>query len=699
MARFTLPRISGAMTRSPLRALPALLAALPLLAAADEGMWTFDNFPAAAVRQSLGVDITPQWLDRVRRSTVRLAGCTASFISPEGLALTNHHCVAACIAELSSAAHDRLRDGFLARTRAEELRCSKQTADVLMEIEDVTAKVAAATAGKDPKAAGEERRKALTRLEQACEQAAGTTDPRRCSAVKLYQGGQYFLYKYRRYDDVRLVFAPEAGIAQFGGDPDNFQFPRWNLDMSLLRVYEGGRPLETRDFLPIRWSGPDEREPVFVVGHPGETRRLLTVAQLEARRKELPLSLMYSSELRGRYLEYARGGEEQARTVVEPLYNIENGIKVLRRQLDALNDGPLIAQKTRDEAALRERARLEGASDPWVQTAAAEQRKAELWLPYRFLEQGLGFGGSFSELFTHARTLVRGAEERPKPNAERLREYRDNALPEVEQRLFAAVPVYPGREEVAITLGMLRMREYLGPDHPVVARLFRDTSPEALAAQVASKTQLADPAERRRLWEGGAAAVAASEDPMIRLVAAVDAEARAVRKRYEDEVEAPTDTAAERIAAARFAAYGTSVYPDATFTLRVNPGTVQGWVENGEPVPPFTRLDRAYQRATGAEPFALPARWLEARGRLDPQTPFNLTSNNDVVGGNSGSPLVDAQGRVVGLVFDGNIHSISGAYWFDAARNRTISVHPAIIKLALGEVYGATELARELGLK
>ena len=687
------------MTLLPPRPLLALLAALPVLAAADEGMWTFDNFPAAAVRQSLGVEITPQWLDRVRRATVRLPGCTASFVSPEGLALTNHHCVSACIADLSSAQEDRLRNGFLAAGRAEELRCSEQTADVLMEIENITARVAAATAGMDPKTAGDERRKTLTRLEQACEQAAGKTDPRRCNAVKLYQGGQYFLYKYRRYDDVRLVFAPESGIAQFGGDPDNFQFPRWSLDMSLLRVYDGGRPLQTRDFLPIRWSGPDENEPVFVVGHPGETRRLLTVAQLEARRGELPLSLMYYSELRGRFIEYARGGDEPARTVADPLYNLENGIKVLRRQLDALNHGPLMAQKLRDEAALRERSPLAGAPDPWAQIEEAEQRKAGLWVQYRFLEQGLGFGGSFSELFGHARTLVRGAAERPKPNADRLREFRDNALPEVEQRLFADVPVYPGREEIAIGLGLLRLREYLGPDHPVVVRLFRDTSPEALAAEVATKTRLGDPAVRRKLWEGGAAGIASADDPMIRLAAAVDAEARAVRKRFEDEVEAPIDAAAERIAVARFAAYGTSVYPDATFSLRVNPGTVRGWVENGEPVPPFTRLARAYERATGAEPFALPGRWLEARGRLDLQTPFNLTSNNDVVGGNSGSPLVDAEGRVVGLVFDGNIHSISGAYWFDAERNRTISVHPAIMRLALTEVYGATELARELGIR
>jgi hypothetical protein len=294
---------------------------------------------------------------------------------------------------------------------------------------------------------------------------------------------------------------------------------------------------------------------------------------------------------------------------------------------------------------------------------------------------------------------VRAAAERPKPNDERLREFRDSALPLVEQRLLAAVPIYPEREEITMSLGFMRLRELLGPDHPLVVRLLRSTSPEALAAELVAKTRLGDPAYRRQLWEGGAAAIAASDDPMIRLAAAVDADARAIRKRYEDEVEAPIDAAAERIAAARFAAYGTSLYPDATFTLRLNYGTVRGWEEGGQAVPPFTRLARAYERHTGADPFRLPDSWLEARERLDLQTKFNLSTDNDIVGGNSGSALINAQGEVVGLIFDGNIHSISGSYWFDPARNRSVAVHPAIMRAALTQVYGATALAGELGLR
>jgi len=685
----------------PFLALSAvLLVVAPLATRADEGMWTFDNFPAAAVNKKFGVDITPAWLDHVRKSTVRLSGCTGSFVSPEGLMLTNHHCVDSCLAQLSNPGQDRQKDGFVAASRAEELRCPTQNADVLMGIENITAKVNAATAGLDDKTAGDVRRKTLTQLEQACEQAAGTQDPRRCESVKLYKGGQYFLYQYKRYDDVRIVFAPEMDIAAFGGDPDNFQFPRWSLDMSLLRVYENDKPAQTPNFLAIDWSGPAANEPVFVPGHPGSTDRQLTVAQLEALRASLPAWLLRAGEQRGRLIQFAQGSAENDRKAGEPLDILENGIKVRRKQMDALLDPALIAQKARDEADLRARASLAGPQDPWEQTARASEVNQQISLPYGYLEGPQAIATGFnSALFRYARTLVRGAVERPKPSDERLREFRDTALPLLERRLLAAVPVYADIEEITLSQGLMRMRELLGPDHPVVIQLLRTSSPEVLARDLVTRTRLADAAYRKQLWEGGAAAVAASDDPMIRLAAAVDVEARAIRKRYEDEVEAPTDAAAERIAAARFAAYGTSVYPDATFTLRLNPGTVQGWQEAGAAVPPFAYLERMYERATGAEPFRVPERWLQAKAKLDPKTPFTLSTNNDIVGGNSGSPLVDAQGRLVGLMFDGNIHSISGSYWFDTEKSRAVAVHPAIMKAALTQVYDAGWIARELGLK
>jgi hypothetical protein len=675
--------------------LAALLVAPALQTArADEGMWTYDNFPAALVKQRLGVDITPAWLDKVRTASVRLSNCTATFVSPDGLILTNHHCVAACLAQLSTATTDRLHDGFVAASRGAEVRCPTQRADVLVKIEDITAKVNAATAGKDAQAAGDARRAALTQLEQACEKGYPAANPRRCEAVTLYKGGQYFLYHYKRYDDVRLVFAPEDAIAAYGGDPDNFQFPRWCLDMGVLRAYENGKPAATPNFLKINWNGPAAGDAVFVSGHPGSTSRLLTVAQYEALRTQLAFTVLRSAELRGRYLQFAKLGPEQARITADPISSLENTLKVNRKQLDALLEPAFLAQKRAAEEELRAKAKLTGI-DPWQQIERASQRQLELLSPYTFIEQGAGFN---STLFTHARRLVRGAAERAKPNGERLRDYVDTALPRMEQQLAAAVPVYAETEQLTLSFSLERMREFLGPDHPLVRNLLAEFSPDELARALVTETKLADPNLRMQLWKGGQAAIDASDDPMIRIAKLVDADARAVRKQFEDEVESPTNAAAERIAAARFAAYGTDVYPDATFTLRLSFGSVQGWNEAGAPVAPFTTLARAFERATGSDPFRLPDSWLQKKAQLDLATPFNLSTTNDIIGGNSGSALISAKGEIVGLVFDGNIHSISGSYWYDTEKNRTVAVHPAIIKVALKQVYEAPALAKELGL-
>jgi hypothetical protein len=662
---------------------------------ADEGMWTFDNVPVAQIRQTYGVDITPAWLDKVRAATIRLSNCTASFISGSGLILTNHHCAAACLAQLSSAGQDRLRDGYVSRTEAEEVRCPTQYADVLMKMDNITAQVNAATAGLDAKAANDARKKALTRLEQTCEKAAPATAPRHCESVRLYEGGQYFLYQYKRYDDVRLVFAPEDAIAAFGGDPDNFQYPRWCLDMSMLRAYENGRPAKTPVFLKVNWNGPAAGDAVFVSGHPGSTDRLLSVAQLEAQRAQLPFWLQRASELRGRYIQFGKTGAENERIVADPLNSLENSIKVRRKQLDALLDPALLAQKTAAERDLRARTTLPTGNDPWQDLARASARELELNVPYTFVESGAGFNSS---LLRYARTLVRAAAERAKPNESRLREFTDTQLQPLERQLTAAVPVYPAREKLTLSFGLERMREFLGPDHPLVRNLLAEFSPDQLATALVDGSRLADPVLRKHLWDGGQAAIDASSDPMIRIAKLVDPPARALRKQYEDEVEAVTDAASERIAAARFAALGTSVYPDATFTLRLNYGAVQGWTENGVPVAPFTTLARAFERSTGSDPFRLPDSWNNRRTQLDLTTPFNLSTNNDIVGGNSGSPLISAKGEVVGLMFDGNIHSISGSYWFDTAKNRSVAVHPAIIRAALTRVYDATRIAKELGL-
>ena len=683
-------------------ALLTLCAGYPA-AHADEGMWTFHNPPTALVKQKYGVDLTPQWLEHVRLSTVRLSNCTASFVSPNGLILTNFHCSWTCLEDHSTKDKSLLDDGYLAPLREKELRCEQQVADILMSYEDITPKIAAAIKGLDDKAANDARKKTLTQLEQACEQASAKdkkTGPLKCESVNLYEGGQYWLYKYKRYSDVRLVFAPENGIAQFGGDPDNFQFPRWCLDMSVLRAYDAdGKPATTPNFLKIDFKGPDEGAPVFVSGHPGSTDRLLTVAQLQSLRDEdLPKTLLLRSELRGRYIQFGKTSEQAQRIIGAPLSGLENSLKVQRKELDALLSDELMARKMNEEHELRSKLAsnpelAHTIGDPWRDIAKAEQLETAIDLPYSFLENGAGFS---SRLFRFARTLVRGAAERPKPSDERLREYRDTALPRIEQQLKANAPVYPELEQLTLSYSLERMREWLGPDDVTVRQLLGKESPEELAKRLITGSKLADPKVRMALWTGGAQAVDASNDPMIAVAKAIDARARAVRKKYEDEVEAVVRTASEKVAKARFAALGTSVYPDATFTLRLSYGSVQGWVEDGTKIEPFTHLSRLFERATGAEPFAVPQSWLKVKDQLDPNTKFNLSTNNDIVGGNSGSPLINAKGDIVGLVFDGNIHSIAGSYWFDEKLNRTVAVHPAIIHEALSKVYGAKELLAEL---
>ncbi len=678
------------------------LAATVATATADEGMWTFDNFPSALVEQRYDVAIDQPWLDRARRGIVRLAGCTASFVSPDGLMLTNHHCVASCLAQNSTREASLLETGFVADGRSREIRCPVQIADVLERLENVTATVVEATRGLDARAANERRRQTLTELELTCEAVSrdGGT-PLKCEAVTLYGGGQYWLYQYRRYDDVRLVFAPESDIAAFGGDPDNFQFPRWCLDFALLRAYANGAPAATPEHLVIDFAGPAAGDPVFVAGHPGSTDRLLTVAELKTLRDRiLPPTLLRASELRGRYLQFGKTGEAAQRIVRDPLSGLENTIKVQRKQLDALLDDALLVAKHDAEADLRlrvgrNRALAAEIGDPWARIEAAQAAEATRWPPYQFIEGGTGFN---SRLYRAAVQLVRAAAERPKPNADRLREYTDGFLPRLEQQMGAPVPIYPELERLTLSFSLERMREWLGPDAPIVRRLLGTETPDALAARLVDGSKLADSAVRLELWNGGQAAIDASDDPFIELARSLDTEARALRKWHEDEIEAVVEVAHEQIARARFAVYGTSVYPDATFTLRLNFGSVQGWDENGMPVEPFTRLERLFERATGQPPFAVPANWEAARLELDLATPFNLSTNSDIVGGNSGSPLLAADGRIVGLLFDGNIHSISGAYWFDTAKNRAVAVHPAIIREALTKVYRPQSLLEELGL-
>jgi hypothetical protein len=670
---------------------------------ADEGMWTFDNIPRDAIAKKYGVQLTDQWLEQLQKSVVRLeTGCTGSFVSPDGLVLTNHHCVSSCLADNSTAQKDLVENGFLAQSRGDEIRCQGSEVSILMDTDNVTDQVTKAVAGVSVAQAASTRNQVLTKLESSCEeQAKSSGSPLACEAVTLYQGGQYWLYKYKRYDDVRLAFAPEAAVAAFGGDPDNFQFPRWCLDMSLLRVYENGQPAKPPAHLKFNWAGAKEGEPTFVAGHPGTTQRLLTVAQLKTQRDLfLPFWLLRFSEVRGRLIQFSKTSDEAERIAQDYLGSIENSHKVRRMQLFSLLDDRMMEEQIEEERKLRaavskDPALAKAAGDAWDVIAKAEERYRDILIPYTWLEGGAGFN---SNLFGYARQILRAADERTKPNAERLREYTDAALARQRQALAAETPVYPELEKLTLSYALERMREYLGPDHPMVKLALGTSTPDARAKALVEGSKLADPKVRLQLFDGGQAAITAANDPMIELARAVDAESRRLRKIYESEVSGPQARAQQAIAEARFKVYGTNLYPDATFTLRLSYGAVKGWSEAGEPVDPFTQLRRMYERATGAPPFALPKPWLEAKSRLDLTTRANFVTTNDIVGGNSGSPIVNARGEIIGLAFDGNIHSISGSYWFDEEKNRTVGVHPAFMRTALTSVYRAQALVKELGV-
>lgn len=670
-----------------------LLAFTSSSALGEEGMWTFDNFPADRMRAEMGWAPDQAWLTRVMAGTARLPGCSGSNVSANGLMLTNHHCVVSCVQNLSTAANNYLDNGFMARTREEEQRCAGMSIQVLTNISDVTARIDAATAAV---AAGEfarTRDAEIARIQTEC-----TTGVERCEVVTLYQGGRYALYRYRRYDDVRLVFAPEHSMAAFGGDPDNFNFPRYCLDFAFLRLYENGQPAATPSHLSMRFTPLEEGEITLVAGNPGRTSRLRTTAELTFERDfNLPWQLAMLAEARGRLAAYGAQGPEQARAVASQLQGIENSFKALWGRRQALADPTGFARVTAAQENLQARVRRNRASQravgaAWEEIAAAQATYRDMFYPYQYLELR---AGERSQLFAWARDLVRGAAERGLPDAERIPRYTQARIAIVEQGINAQRPIDRGLEEINLAFWLSKMREFLTVDHPAARRVLGGESPEALARRLA-QTRLTDPAYRRQLWEGGAAAIAASDDPMIVFVRSWDAEARAVRGQYLAQVESPVARAHERIARARFQAFGAEQYPDATFSPRVSYGRVRGWTEGSRVIPSFTRMSGLYERASGYDPFELRPAWVAARGRLDPNTIFNVSTTNDVIGGNSGSPLLDREGRVVGAVFDGNIHSLGGEYFYDGELNRTVTVASTVIRVALDEVYEMDALLAEL---
>lgn len=685
----------------------ALSAALAVASAAgsaraEEGMWTFDNFPIARANQTLGTTIDQAWLDRVRLSSVKFGGCSAGLVSGQGLVMTNNHCVATCVANLSTQAVNYAETGFTPRSREEELKCPGGTAEILTDITDVTERMHAVGAGLEGQAFTRARDAEAGRIEQ---EACGGAADKRCQVVSLYRGGQFKLYTYKKYSDVRLAWAPEDRAATFGGDLDNFSFPRFAIDAAFIRLYENGAPAATPTH--FRWNAdkPAEGTPVFVTGSPGATQRLLTQDQLfSVRDVVLPMDQLIASELRGRLIRYAEEGERQAFEAMDPIVSLENTYKRGLGRMRALTDAGFMTMKAEQEADFRRRAEAGvGADNPWATLTAVQPIARELYPAMALLEGGTGMGTTSvaggSQLFTWARTIVRGAQERQKPSAERLPEHADSRLAGVQSTLFAERPVYPELEQVRLEWWLSKTREWLTVDDPRVRGLLGNESPEQLSARLIQGTKLADPAVRRALWEGGLAAVEASDDPLIQYLLSIQDETRAVRSEWEEKVQAPTDRASERLAALRFQAYGDSVYPDATGTLRLTYGKIEGTDVPGQRFGAFTTFDGLWDRATGAAPFDVAPKLLAARGRIDGSTVLNMAVSSDTIGGSSGSPVVNAAGEILGANFDSTVLTQRNAYGYDRNVNRSVIVTTGAVTTALRDVYGMQRLVDELAAR
>ncbi len=678
------------------------LALLSLAAAAlraDEGMWTFDNVPKARIKAAYGFEPGDAFLDRLRLATLRFPGATGAFVSADGLVLTNHHVGLGAVQQVSAQGKDYVKDGFVARSRAEEIKVPGYELLLLESMADVTAQVnAAVKPGMDDKAARSARENALAALQKAEAERTGLT----CNPVTLYQGGEYWIYRYRKFTDVRLVMAPEEGIAFFGGDWDNFTWPRHDLDITLFRVYENGQPYRPAHFLKLAAKGVQAGELVFAAGHPAATARQETFAQMSlARDKVIPLRLKSMARLRDALAAHGRTSEEARRLVGDQLRGLENNLKRQNGWLAGLRDAGAMARIQADEKALqaavaKDPALKARAGEAWARIARAAAREGQL------LKESTFVAPRNSALLGHALTLVRLAEETAKPDEQRLNEFKEANLKATRTRLASPRPLDAGVEAVILASNLAEAKEELGAAHPFVKAMLAGRAPREAAEAAVKGTKLADPAERKRLLEGGARALAESADPMILLARKLDPLNRKIRRQVEDEVQGVYTNMGGRIAEARFKAYGKTQYPDATFTLRLTYGPIETYPANGTKQQPFTTFAGLYDRAWGHGPlafdgaWALPARWKEAAPKLDLATPFNFAYACDTTGGNSGSPVVNRDGELVGLNFDSNIEAKVGRYFYDGRTKRSIAVDARAVVEALEKVYGAGELAAEL---
>ena len=676
------------------------LQTLHITALADEGMWPFNNVPRAEIKKKYGFEVTDEWLNKVRLASVRFNnGGSGSFVSPNGLVLTNYHIVEDIVGEVSTPEKDLAKEGFVARTRAEEIKAPSLELNVLQSIEDVTSRVnGAVKAGATDAEAFAAKRAEIAAIEAESTKATAL----RSDVVTLYQGGQYNLYRYKKYTDVRLVFVPEFQAAFFGGDPDNFNYPRFNLDMALVRVYENGQPVKPENYFKWSTAGVKEGNLVFVTGNPGSTSRLDTVAHLEELRDtSIPIILRLLERREAMMKKYMALGEEQTRQGQNELNSVQNSLKVYRGQLKGLQDPALMARKQKEEQALRkaiaenpERQKTYG--EAWDAIAKAHQNYPSYIKERRIFEQMGGFNSTY---FTFARALVRLADENAKPNNQRILEYTDARRASLELALYSPAPIHNDFEELKLADSLGFMVELLGADNPLVKQVLNGKTPEARADEMITGTKLGDVAVRKELAAGGKAAIDASTDPMIVVARMIDAKAREVRKRYESELTGVERANYAKIARALFETEGTKLYPDATFTLRLSYGAVEGYMEDGQKIPAFTTLGGLFARSDKFKhefPYNLPERWVAKKSALNLNTPFNFVSTNDIIGGNSGSPTINQNGELVGLIFDGNIQSLVGDFMYDQSVNRAISVDSRGMLEVLKKVFGANEIVSEL---